>query len=176
MKIILDDIRKVVEYNLRTIAKYQGKFENGWKDTIVGADNVTYTLDINFKHLRDAISQSIYDILTDTLVTGELSQGNTQGTVVKQDGTGKINLELGNGLIKLENGTIKLKIENSEIEIKDGTVQVIGNGTVAGIARLGDTVQVSGTATGVCSNGGTCSVPINITGTITSGSTTVKVT
>jgi len=97
MEITLENIQKVVEYNLREIAGYKGDLEVGWKDSVVGADGKEYSLQTNFKKLRDAIAQSIYDAFTDVLVTGELSEGNVQGTVEKTQGPnyGKVYIKVG---------------------------------------------------------------------------------
>lgn len=124
MDLNLTKIKKVVEYNMRTIEGLTGDFENGWKDSVVGADGVTYTLNNNLKNQRDFLAQTILDILTDAEVTVSLSTGNTKGTVTKT---------AANAIMKFD----------KDLEIK---------GNSKAIAGVGDTTASGGPITSGSSN------------------------
>lgn len=91
-----DTVKIIVENNMRE-AGFQGNFENGWKETIV-VDNTAYQQQFNLQGLRDIITKSIVDALTDAKATGSVSTGNIQGVPVVAKDQSTINITKQQGL------------------------------------------------------------------------------
>jgi hypothetical protein len=83
-QIDLQTIQLIVENNIRN-AGLQGQFENGWKQDISSPNGTVYPQQFNLQTLRDIISKSILDALTNNLATGTISTGNVAGTPIVQD-------------------------------------------------------------------------------------------
>ncbi len=153
-QIDLDQIRLIVENNMRN-AGFTGDFENGWKDTII-AGSSQIPQPFNLKGLRDIISKSILDALTDAKATGTFSQGNITGIPTVLENTSQINIT------------------------KNSLVPSLS------AARLGDDVTITdpiflawivtiSAAVNSLASGSVPIVPVVVDGKITSGSSDVKI-
>jgi len=76
----LDTIKLIVENSMRKNGYSGGTIENAWKQVIPTPDGKTVTLQLNLQNLRDSISQSIYDTMSNTLVAGTTSVASIAGT------------------------------------------------------------------------------------------------
>jgi len=87
-QIELGNIQKIVEKNMRNLG-FEGDHERGWQDTIIIPNHAPIEQKFNLQTMRDIISQSIVDALTDTEAQGTVSEGNVPGgqTVVKDPDT-----------------------------------------------------------------------------------------
>jgi len=147
---------------------FQGDYERGWLDNIPveGQDPVEQVF--NLQTIRDIISQSIVDSLTDTTSTGSTSEGNTQGSQIVIKDANAINITL-DPLLTTSAKAARVG-DTIKIDINDpSNVTLDAWGTA--VASALDTLTLSGAYT-VLWNALKAS---GINGTITSGSETVKI-
>lgn len=90
-QIDLNTIQLIVENNMRAVG-FQGQFEQGWKQTITSPNGNTFTQQFNLQTLRDIISKSIVDIMTNAMVGGTISVVDTQGAPLVSENTNIINI------------------------------------------------------------------------------------
>jgi len=90
-QIDLSTIQLIVENNMRN-AGFQGQFEQGWKQTVTAPDGSTFTQQFNLQTLRDIISKSIVDAMTDAIATGTISVVDVQGVPIVAENTAIINI------------------------------------------------------------------------------------
>lgn len=152
-----DNVKLIVENNMRE-AGFQGNFENGWKETIV-IDNTNYQQQFNLQGLRDIITKSIVDAITDAKATGTVSTGNIQGNpVVIKDQT-TINLTKQQAVPSFPAAR---QTDSTEINAISDPI------FIAWIATISAAVNS-------LSSGSVPIVPTSASGKITSGSNSVKI-
>ena len=90
-QITYSELQLIVENAMRENGM-KGKFEDGWKSTLIDGSGGTIQNEYNFQNMRDATAKAILDALTGVTVTGTISQGNTQGVQARVGNSGQINL------------------------------------------------------------------------------------
>ena len=86
--LVLEDVKKIVEKNMRDIQLFKDDYENSWKDTVEYDDGTIADQKNNLKVTRDFLAQTILDVLTSITVSGTLSEGNNQGSQTKSGNNG----------------------------------------------------------------------------------------
>lgn len=152
-QITFEEAQKIVENAMRT-AGYGGNIENAWKDS-VDIPNGSVPLTLNLKSLRDAIAQSIVDILTHTESTNTISIGNTSGT----EGIDRI---------------------DSNVNLNDGSEGAARKGDSVETNLITDAdfitwIFLVSTAINTLAPGSIINIPTTATGKITTSSNSVKI-
>ncbi len=168
-QIQLDTIKLIVEKNMRDSGLSGGVMENGWKDSIqIDPTNPASSIDttFNLQKLRDIISKSILDILTNTQATGTSSFGNISGNQIIVKDASEINITKNNPLLSKKAARIT---DTTKIDIISDPIFLAWIITVTAVING----LVPGSITPASNNDPT--VTGKILGKITSGSDTVKI-
>jgi hypothetical protein len=110
----IDKIRLIVEKNMRDLGLGEGKLEVGWKKAIPLPDGTAISQDLNLQTLRDIISLSIFDILTNTNPVGTYSVDNTKGSQTLNHVSSDINIFGPNVVISNSSGNTHLAARNGD--------------------------------------------------------------
>jgi len=100
----IEQLKLIVEKNMRNLGFEGAQFESGWKKTLPGPGGMVVDQTFNLQTLRDVVAKSIFDAMTNTTATGSYSINNFQGTQ---------NVNHISDEVKLQNGDVSLELTSA---------------------------------------------------------------